>query len=75
MKKLFFILSTLFILIGCSNSNIPEEIEHKERFKDFDVVIIDSCEYLIRVVNPDFNRAYGLMLYKGNCIFCKEHNK
>ena len=32
----------------------------------FDIVIIDSCEYLL---NRD------MLAHKGNCRFCKERNK
>jgi len=72
LLAMMLMISVLFF--GCVEYT-EEEKQQKERFKDFDVVVIDSCEYLIKVVDPDFNRAYGLMAHKGNCRFCKERNK
>lgn len=36
----------------------------------YDVVVIDSCEYLVRQSGYS-----GYMAHKGNCKFCKIRNK
>ena len=58
-----------------------EAAEYK-RWKGFSVVVIDSCEYLIRTYSDrkhighhGYGFGYGYMAHKGNCKFCMERNK
>ena len=71
--------SLLFLLpISCENASIPDEDCNIERYGeaiikdmkigDFEIVIIDSCEYL--VIAEDFKmnpKGFGFMAHKGNC--------
>ena len=76
MKKLL-ILSLLFsILCSCANETDNSKIKYKSTGKNYkaigtdgrsyDVIVIDSCEYVTRFHN---------LAHKGNCRFCKERNK
>ena len=62
---LWIILGLIFIVVGIqycgnTNSNYPTQ-----KGIGFDVIEIDSCEYLIG------GSAYqGYMAHKGNCKFC-----
>lgn len=54
--------------ISCNNSNDDDMISIK--YYNFEVIEIDSCEYLIGYC---FNRGY--MAHKGNCKYCiKRYN-
>lgn len=81
-KKILILLLCLFFLVDCKEKLTEEELqarqEKRERYKGFDVVEIDSCEYLIKVVDEgmlDQRTTYGLMSHKGNCKYCEERNK
>ena len=48
------------------------------RFKGFHVIVIDSCEYLIKRENRSpvgGYYGYGFFGHKGNCKFCEERRK
>ena len=48
------------------------------RFKGYQVIVIDSCEYLIRRMKETQGHngyGFGLMAHKGNCRFCEERRK
>lgn len=60
---------------------LKEAAEYK-RWKGFSVVVIDSCEYLIRTYSDrkhighhGYGFGYGYMAHKGNCRFCRERNE
>lgn len=66
MKKLLFIALLAMIMAGCENKR-----GHNSRKVDgFDIVTIDSCEYIIRSYYKG-----GIMAHKGNCKFCLERNR
>jgi hypothetical protein len=74
MKKSFILyLGIIFtiiisICIACSNSNKTTITSNTGI--NYKVIVIDSCEYLVR------KEGYkGFMAHKGNCKFCKERNK
>jgi len=64
---IYFSFITLVVLCGCNHGRPTYQIEDKEYYaRNFQVVVIDSCEYLIK------QSGYaGFMAHKGNCIFCE----
>lgn len=62
-------LATLAI-VSCENKTEAEREEAK-RLNGFNIVVIDSCEYLIE------SRAsgYSYFAHKGNCRYCKERKE
>lgn len=79
-KKILILLLCLFFLVSCEEKLTEEELQTRQekRYKGFDVIEIDSCEYLIKIVkyrNGNGSTAYGLMSHKGNCKYCEERNK
>ena len=87
MKKIF-ILSILFAIVSCReqpDTNIYHDTKSTNDVYtvvistssipiDLQVVVIDSCEYLI---GHDFAgyRGYGYLAHKGNCKYCAERRK
>lgn len=69
MKKLGLILICL-MLFSCID-NEQEYQEKMENWKDYAVIVIDSCEYIVKS-SGDGYQGYGYMAHKGNCKFCKE---
>lgn len=67
------LLTTLYLILiilifsSCSNNN--ETVIKKDI--TYEVVIIDSCEYLKRY--NGYNLGYSFT-HKGNCKFCTERN-
>ena len=68
MKKLMFLMFLASMLCASCESKDRDMIYSKKDIYtySFDIVIIDSCEYLL---NRD------MLAHKGNCRFCKERNK
>ena len=68
MKKLIFlILLASMLCASCESKDIDMIYTKKGIYTySFDIVIIDSCEYLL-------NR--NMLAHKGNCRFCKERNE
>lgn len=69
MKKFVYLVVLVFMVLSCCNSN---EVQTVKRYKvdwyrRYDVLVIDSCEYLVRVGDGDIT-------HKGNCRFCEERN-
>lgn len=87
MKKISVLLVlAIFSFAGCVNQvKTPEQQAEeakqralKEKYKGFSLIVIDSCEYLIKVDKEGFGDCttrYGLMSHKGNCKFCEERGK
>ena len=70
MKKLGFILISSLMLFSCYE-NEQEEQKFRENWKDYAVIVIDSCEYIVKSSECGY-QGYGYMAHKGNCKFCKE---
>ena len=68
MKKLIFLMFLLSMLcVSCETK--PREtiyIRYGNYYYGFDVIVIDSCEYLL---------GTDVLTHKGNCRFCKERNE
>lgn len=85
MKKLILLLALALVMCGCTTGPSYEETkktveqnQEQEIWHGFHVVVIDSCEYIIRAdINTKGYRGYGFgfMSHKGNCKFCAERRK
>ena len=57
---------------------IKQDSIKEDRYKGFDVIVIDSCEYLIKTEKRgggNWSTCSGYMAHKGNCRFCEERRK
>ena len=50
---------------GCGRSDQGQEVKQQDSDRTFEVIVVDSCEYLYRV-----SGHRGFMAHKGNCRFC-----
>ena len=66
MKKIIAFALLAMMMVGCEEKNENREYATCERGYTYEVLVIDSCEYL--------RSAYQLA-HKGNCRFCTERNK
>lgn len=67
MKKIILFTFLAMIMVGCEEStNNDRNYATDERGYTYEVLVIDSCEYLFS--------TYKLS-HKGNCRFCAERNK
>ena len=73
MKRLMFIAITGLMMVGCEYKT-DAQIEEAKRLHGFDIVVIDSCEYL---KNEEWSgyQGFGYFAHKGNCRFCAERKK
>lgn len=60
-------------MVGCEYRT-DSEIEEAKRLNGFNIVVIDSCEYLKGFEEYGY-RGYGYFAHKGNCKFCAERRK
>ena len=65
MKKIIVLALLSTIMVGCEKKGYKGG-----RVDGFDIVIVDSCEYIISTYAHG-----GIMAHKGNCRFCAERNK
>lgn len=66
MKKIILLALTALIMVGCESQDDAAKIEEAKRFNGYNIVVIDSCEYV-----HHFHR----LAHKGNCRFCKERRQ
>jgi hypothetical protein len=68
MKKFILLALTALIMVGCKYKDA--EIAEAKHLNNFQIVVVDSCEYL------EYGyRGYGYFAHKGNCHFCKERRQ
>jgi len=72
MKSKILIPLLLIILVGCSP--MPSNETERESNGNFDIITIDSCEYIEFDNGWADCRVYSLT-HKGNCKFCIERSK
>lgn len=72
MKKIILLTLTALMMVGCKYKT-DAEIEEAERLNGFNIVVIDSCEYLKADKTCGYE-GYGYFAHKGNCRFCKERD-
>lgn len=73
MKKIIIVALTALMVVGC-DCRTDAQIEEAKRLNGFNIVVIDSCEYLEKSDASGYN-GYGYFAHKGNCRFCKERKK
>lgn len=73
MKKIILLALAALIMVGCE-CKTDAEIEEAERLNGFNIVVIDSCEYLGKSETYGY-QGYGYFAHKGNCRFCKERRQ
>ena len=73
MKKIILLALTALMMVGCEYKT-NAEIEEAERLKGFNIVVVDSCEYLKKDESAGY-QGYGYFSHKGNCRFCKERRQ
>jgi len=66
--KAFFILLTMCCFFSCSHG---DELKNFDKFESYEVIVIDSCEYI------QWGVSYGYIniTHKGNCKYCTERAK
>lgn len=77
MRLLMPIILTAIVLTGCNefvhserNDLLESEVEENglaELENDFEVILLDSCQYVLLKKQQGSNRGYGYMAHKGNC--------
>jgi hypothetical protein len=72
MKNIILLALTALMMVGCEYKTAAE-IEETERLKGFNIVVIDSCEYLKRSDATGY-QGYSYFAHKGNCRFCEERD-
>ena len=72
-KKIILLALTALMVVGCEYKT-DSEIEEQKRLNGFNIVVIDSCEYIRKEVTAGY-AGYGFMAHKGNCRFCKERRQ
>lgn len=81
MKNLLILIIAIFALCGCvenSQVNIPKQECKKvtSNFgKTYNVIEIDSCEYLVKHSNTYYGHDVISITHKGNCKYCRERNR
>ena len=74
-RRLFLILLelTALMMVGCEYKT-DAKIEEAKRLNGFNIVVIDSCEYLEKS-DATVYQGYGYFAHKSNCRFCKERRQ
>lgn len=71
MKKIILLaVATFLMMVGCEYKTVSE-IKEAKRLDGFNIVVIDSCEY----VGKSIGGYTGILAHKGNCKFCAERRK
>lgn len=71
--SIFLFIIAICMMVGCEYRT-DAEIEEAKRLNGFNIVVIDSCEYLEMREAHGYN-GYGYFAHKGNCCFCKERRQ
>jgi hypothetical protein len=73
MKKLALIIALVAILTSCESP--VKNVEHTTQPNvGYNIVVIDSCEY-IEVDYGIFDQRIYSLTHKGNCKFCAERQR
>lgn len=70
MIKIIILAVATFLMMGCEYKTVSE-IKEAKRLDRFNIVVIDSCEY----VSKSIGGYNGILAHKGNCRFCAERKK
>ena len=77
IKIILTILASSIIFLGCKEAELSNH-EHKLILKtekrihnihkgDYEVLVIERCQYILYQEREGTNRGYGYMAHKGNC--------
>ena len=72
MKKLILLTLTALIMVGCGDTNNCKvhTVDLYDKYNNYSIVILDSCEYIKR----DNSKYDNGISHKGNCRFCEERD-
>ena len=84
MRKIIFILLAAVLFCGCCEQR--NDIGHVRKQKEvrqvtsnynttYNVVEIDSCEYLVNHSDTYYGYDVISITHKGNCKYCRERNR
>ena len=63
-----YLLILLFILVISSCEDSSKEAIENVNFRNYEIVVIDSCEYIISAYKTTMShKGHGFMAHKGNC--------
>lgn len=65
-----FLITIVFS--SCGETAQANHLEQKQKHNRYNLVIIDSCEYLEGPAALPTN--WNVLTHKGNCKFCKQRN-
>lgn len=69
MRKAILIIIALLMLTACNETRKTKTIDNVSGTA-FDVIEVDSCEYIIGSAGYK-----GYMAHKGNCKYCEQRKK
>lgn len=93
MKKIILLVFAALMMVGCDTrteeeryndylqkqNEVKKQREIWERWKGYSVIVVDSCEYIVKTIDHDkgYDNAIqsGYLAHKGNCRFCAERRK
>lgn len=75
MNKIVLLALATLITARCDNKTDVKKIEEAKRLNGYNIVVIDSCEYLEKSKQVGVYYGYGYFAHKGNCRFCAERRK
>lgn len=67
--KLCILAGLLTIASACQHGNVTSDSEEQI---EYDVLVIDSCEYILVQSDTYMGCSVNCITHKGNCKFCKE---
>lgn len=67
--KLCILAGLLTVAVSCQNEHVTSETEEQI---EYDVLVIDSCEYILVQSTTHRNWTVNCITHKGNCKYCKE---
>lgn len=65
-----FLIMTAFLMLSCEKSTAARI--KKDAVLEYDVIEIDSCEYLMVQSSTSYGYIVTSIGHKGNCKYCKE---
>lgn len=74
MKLKLCFISILFVSVLLCSCESPK-IENDEQVLEYDVIEIDSCEYIMVQSETYFWKKVTSIAHKGNCKYCQERRK
>ena len=67
--KLCILTYLLTVAASCQQEHVTSDTDEQI---EYDVLVIDSCEYILVQSDTHMNHHVNCITHKGNCKFCKE---